>query len=80
MNGVATAMTGLLALVGAPWLSAMLGAPSTVPAIVGAGLIVFACLLLSQARRERVAPGVAWTIAAMDVAWVVGIIRVPRTA
>ena len=73
VNGVATAMTGLLALAWAPWLPAILGTASpAVLAIVGAGLVVFAGVLLSQARRDRIDPRVAWTIAVMDVAWVAG--------
>ena len=29
-------------------------------------------MLFAQARRERIDPRVAWTIAVMDIAWVVG--------
>jgi len=73
VNGVATAMTGIAALVGAPWLPAILGpTPPAALAIVGAGLVVFAGILLRQARRERIDPRVAWTIAGLDIAWVLG--------
>ncbi len=41
-------------------------------AVIGAGLIAFAAVLFAQARRERIDPRVAWTIAVMDIAWVVG--------
>ena len=73
INGIATGMTGLLALLGAPWLPAVLSpTPPLVLAAVGAGLVLFAGVLLSQARRDRINPAVAWTIAAVDVAWVFG--------
>ena len=80
VNGLATAMTGIAALIGAPWLPSVLGpaSPATL-AIIGAGLIVFAGVLLSQARRETIDPRVAWTIAVMDVAWVVASVAVMET-
>jgi hypothetical protein len=81
VNGVATGMTGLIALVGSPWLGARLGpTPPLVLAIVGAGLIAFAGVLLVQARRDHIDPRVAWTIAVLDVAWVVGSIALVETA
>ena len=73
VNGLATAMTGALALVASPWLPAILGPTSpAVLAIVGAGLIVFAGVLLVQARRERIDRRVAWVITMVDIAWVIG--------
>ena len=77
VNGIATAMTGVAALLGAPWLASILGpmAPKLL-AIIGAGLVVFAGVLLAQARRARIDSRVAWTIAAMDVAWVLGSVAV----
>ena len=73
VNGVATAMTGIAALVGAPWLPAILGpTPPAILAVVGAGLVVFAGALLRQARRARIDSRVAWTIAGLDIAWVLG--------
>ena len=77
VNGIATAMTGVAALLGAPWLASILGpmAPELL-AIIGAGLVVFAGVLLAQARRARIDSRVAWTIAAMDVAWVLGSVAV----
>ena len=70
-------MTGVAALLGAPWLTSILGpmAPELL-AIIGAGLVVFAGVLLAQARRARIDSRVAWTIAAMDVAWVLGSVAV----
>ena len=80
VNGLATAMTGIAALVGAPWLPSVLGPASpALLAIIGAGLIVFAGVLLVQARRETIDPRVAWTIAVMDVAWVVASVAVMET-
>lgn len=77
VNGVATAMTGLAALVGAPWLPAALGPMSpALLAIIGAGLVVFAAVLLVQARRAEIERRVAWAIAVMDIAWVVGSIAI----
>jgi hypothetical protein len=77
VNGLATALTGLAALAGAPWLPSLLGPTSpALLAIIGAGLLVFAGVLLSQARRDTIDPRVAWTIAAMDVAWVMGSVAV----
>ena len=73
VNGIATAMTGALALVASPWLPAILGRTSpAVLAIVGAGLVVFAGVLLTQARRERIDRRVAWAITVVDIAWVIG--------
>ena len=80
VNGVATAMTGIVALVGAPWLPSVLGPASpALLAIIGAGLVVFAGVLLSQARRPTIDPRVAWTIAVMDVAWVAASVAVVET-
>ena len=73
VNGIATAMTGLLALVGAPWLPAVLGPTSPLLlAVIGIGLLGFAGVLLVQARRPRIERRVAWAIAVMDIAWVLG--------
>ena len=33
-------------------------------------------VLLAQSRRERIDPRVAWTIAMMDIAWVLGSVAV----
>ena len=80
VNGIATAMTGALALVASPWLPALLGpTPPAVLAIVGAGLIVFAVLLLVQSRREPIDHRVAWAIAVIDIAWVIGSIMLVET-
>ncbi len=77
VNGVATAMTGLLALVGSPWLPTILGPASPMLlAVIGAGLLAFAGVLFTQARRSEIDRRVAWAIALMDVAWVVGSIAV----
>jgi hypothetical protein len=73
VNGIATAMTGALALFASPWLPAILGpTPPAVLAVVGAGLVVFAGVLLVQARRERIDRRVAWAITMVDIAWVIG--------
>jgi hypothetical protein len=80
VNGIATAMTGALALFASPWLPALLGpTPPAVLAIVGAGLIAFAVLLLVQSRRERIDRRVAWAIAVVDIAWVVGSVMLVET-
>ena len=77
VNGIATAMTGVLALVGAPWLPAVLGPTSPrLLAVIGLGLLGFAAVLLVQARRPRIARRVAWAIAVMDIAWVLGSLTV----
>ena len=77
VNGIATAMTGLLALVGAPWLPAVLGPASPLLlAVIGIGLLGFAGVLLVQARRPRIERSVAWAIAVMDIAWVLGSLAV----
>jgi hypothetical protein len=73
VNGIATAMTGVAALLSAPWLPAILGpTPPAVLATVGAGLVVFAGVLLRQARRARIDLRVAWMIVGLDIAWVLG--------
>jgi hypothetical protein len=80
VNGVATAMTGIAAVVGAPWLPSVLGPASpALLAAIGVGLVVFAGVLLSQARRETIDPRVAWTIALMDLAWVIASVVVVET-
>ena len=77
VNGVATAMTGLLALLGAPWLPAVLGPTSPrLLAVIGIGLLGFAAVLIVQARRPRIERRVAWAIAVMDIAWVLGSLAV----
>jgi hypothetical protein len=80
VNGVATAMTGLVALAGAPWLPALLGpTPPALLAAIGAGLLVFAGVLVAQARRAHIDRRIAWTIAVADIAWVFGSIAVVET-
>ena len=77
VNGIATAMTGLTTLLAAPWLPAVLGPASPLLlAVTGAGLVIFASVLLAQARRARIDRRVAWVIAALDIAWVLGSIAV----
>jgi hypothetical protein len=77
VNGIATAMTGLLALLGAPWLPAVLGPASPLLlAVIGIGLLGFAAVLVVQARRPRIERRVAWAIAVMDIAWVLGSLAV----
>ena len=77
VNGIATAMTGLLALLGSPWLPAVLGPTSPLLlAVIGLGLLGFAAVLLVQARRPRIARRMAWAIAVMDIAWVLGSLAV----
>src|SRR5262245_25649900 len=73
VNGIATAGTGLLALFSAPWLAVTIGLTSpALLAIVGAGLVAFAVVLLVLAWRPRIDRRAAWAIAAADSAWVVG--------
>ena len=79
VNGIATALTGTVALAGAPWLPALVGPTSPLLlAIIGAGLVVFGVVLLVQARRARIDRRVAWTIALMDIAWVLGSVAVVK--
>src|SRR4051812_13797946 len=77
VNGIATGMTGLLALAASPWLPAVLGPMSpALLAAVGAALLVFAAVLFAQARRAHIDPRVAWAIAVIDIAWVAGSVAV----
>jgi hypothetical protein len=77
VNGIATTMTGLIALVAAPWLHTILGPTSpALLALIGAGLLAFAGVLFAQARRERIDARMAWAIAVIDIAWVIGSIVV----
>ena len=77
VNGIATAGTGLLALIGSPWLADVIGLSSpALLAIVGAGLVVFAAVPLALGRRTHIDRSAAWAIAVADVAWVVGSVAV----
>lgn len=64
--------SGLLLILGAPWLDDLLGPAPWVLAGVGAGLLTFAVMLLYGGRRAPLAT--ARMAVAADLAWVAGTI------
>ena len=73
LDGVASGLTGLLLLLAAGPVSALIGV--TMPGVaraVGAGLVVFAAALLWNARRATIARGEAVATVLLNIAWVVG--------
>jgi hypothetical protein len=65
-------LSGLIILFANRWLVRFLGLPDKVSlAILGVSLMVFAALLLLNARRPKVKLTDAWAAVIMDVAWVV---------
>lgn len=73
LDGVASGLTGVLLLVAAGPVSALIGlAASGVARIIGAGLIVYAGALLWNARRTTVARGEVVAAVLLNIAWVIG--------
>jgi hypothetical protein len=73
LDGVASGLTGLLLLVAAGPIAAVLGVTAPgVARIVGALLIVFAAALLWNARAATVACGEVITAVLLNIAWVIG--------
>ena len=72
-NGVFSALSGVIAILGANALSVLLGVnmPSLLIGI-GIALLVYAAGLLLNARREQIKLQEAWLAVIIDAAWVVG--------
>ena len=85
LDGIASALCGALLLMAAQPLSNVIGlsAPGSVR-VVGAGLLVYAALLLWNAGRATVSRGEALAAIVLSVAWIVGsavlIVEGPLTA
>jgi hypothetical protein len=85
LDGIASAVCGVLLLAGARPLSDVIGLSAPGPArVVGAGLLVYAALLLWNAARPVVSRGETLAAVVLNVAWVLGsavlIVDAPLTA
>jgi hypothetical protein len=71
LDGIAPALCGALLLMAAQPLSSATGLSAPGPArVVGAGLLVYAALLLWNAARATVSRGEALTAVVLSVVWV----------
>jgi hypothetical protein len=71
LDGIASALCGALLLMAAQPLSSATGLSAPGPArVVGAGLLVYAALLLWNAARATVSRGEALTAVVLSVVWV----------
>ena len=85
LDGIASAVCGVLLLAGARPLSDVIGLSAPGPArVVGAGLLGYAALLLWNAARPVVSRGETLAAVVLNVAWVLGstvlIVDAPLTA
>ncbi len=72
VNAVSSGATGLVLLLGAPWLDGPLGVHALVLAGVGLGLVLFAELIVLTLARPAVLRRAATAVIAADLAWVAG--------
>jgi hypothetical protein len=72
-NAVFSVVSGVVILLANRWLVKFLGLPEKVSlAILGVSLIVYAAILLFNARRPKIKLTDAWVAVIMDAIWVVG--------
>ena len=72
-NALFSTLSGFTILLAQGWVLRILGLPSSVNLLVlGAGLIVFAVMLVINAQRQQVKKSDAWIAVCMDLAWVLG--------
>jgi hypothetical protein len=72
-NAVFSVLSGAVILLANRWLVKFLGLPEEVSlAILGVSLIVYAGILLLNARRPKIKITDAWVAVIMDAIWVVG--------
>jgi hypothetical protein len=72
-NAVFSVVSGVVILSANRWLVQFLGLPEKVSlAILGVSLIVYAAILLRNARRPKIKITDAWVTVILDVIWVVG--------
>ncbi len=69
-NAVFSAFGGVVALVASDILAEPLGVPTLVLAGIGAGLLVWAGLVWTWARRDPIRRPEAWTVVTGDALWV----------
>ncbi len=72
-NAAFSGISGLTVLFGNHWLVKLLGLPGEVSlSVLGVGLIVYAILLVLNARRPEVKISDAWVAVVLDAVWVAG--------
>ena len=70
LDAAASAATGALMAIGAPWLAAPLGLPAELLVPAGLSLFPFAAYVGYLASRTQVAPNMVWAVVAINVLWV----------
>ena len=77
LDGIASGLTGVLLLLGAGPISALIGlSEPTLARVIGALLAVYAAALLWNAARARVSRGETVAAVVLNAAWVLGSIAV----
>ena len=77
LDGIASGLTGVLLLLGAGPISALIGlSEPTLPRVIGALLAVYAAALLWNAARARVSRGETVAAVVLNAGWVLGSIAV----
>jgi uncharacterized membrane protein HdeD (DUF308 family) len=72
-NALFSTLSGLTILLAQGWVLHILGlSPDVSLLILGIGLLVFAVILVINARRQQVKTSDAWIAVVMDLAWVLG--------
>ena len=72
-NAAFSTLSGLIILFAPAWVARVLGLSGDVNLmILGIGLIAFAAILVTNARRQQVKRSEAWIAVSLDLAWVLG--------
>src|SRR5215472_9763503 len=72
-NALFSTLSGLTILFAQAWVLRILGLSGDVNLLIlGVGLIVFAAMLLINARKQQIKKSDAWAAVLMDLAWVAG--------
>ena len=70
-NALFSIFSALIIFTGGGWLARLLGLHERLGlTVVGLGLVAYAVILLTNARRPKINLGDAWTAVILDTAWV----------
>jgi hypothetical protein len=71
-DALISGLSGLVMLLGAGALAALLGVPETLMRYAGVILLPFAATVLYWSRPENISPSRVWTVISLNLAWAAG--------
>jgi hypothetical protein len=71
-DGLISGLSGLVMLLGAGALAALLGVPEALMRYAGVILLPFAATVLYWSRPENISPSRVWTVISLNLAWAAG--------